>query len=96
VVRQDFQRALTTCLDRASENVGVELIKEMEVWPGDVLANLSDDCFYSAEGMSSAQLTVLKHQPVTLASLAARFGRDWVRFHIARLCLLNLACLRGM
>jgi hypothetical protein len=95
-VRQDFQRALIACLDRAAENVGVELIKEMEVWPGDVLANLSDDCFYSAEGLSSAQLTVLQQQPVTLARLAASFGRDWVCFHIARLCLLDLACLRGM
>lgn len=95
-VRQDFQRALTTCLDRASARVGVKLIKQVAVWPGDVLANLSDDCFYSAEGLRAEQLAFLCRQPVSLASLVARFGREWVRFHVARLCLLDLASMRGV
>ena len=95
-VSQDFQRALTTCLDRAAARVGVELIKQVEVWPGDVLANLSDDCFYSAEGLRTEQLALMYRQPVSLARLVTRFGRDWVRFHVARLCLLDLASLRGV
>jgi len=95
-VREDFCHAFAVCLSRVPETVRVELIKEVEVWPGDVLANLSEDCFYAAEGLLDADVAELRGRCLSLSDLCHRFGPAWVRFHILRLCLLEMARLRGI
>jgi len=94
--RINLNGTLQSCLDRASDQVGIELTKEVEVWPGDVLANLSDDCFYRAAGLSAEELAELGRRSGSLNQLVDRFGREWVFFHVTRLCLLELARLRGV
>jgi len=94
-VRADFDRAFRICLDRSPDTVRLTLTKKVEVWPGDVLANLTDDCFYEAAGLAEGHLEALGAGRQTLAGLCRRFGREWVRFHGLRLCLLDLAHLQG-
>jgi hypothetical protein len=90
----DYRRAFVACLDRAPDTVRLELEREIEVWPGDVLADLSGDRFYTAEGLAVADLPLLR-AGCRLGDLVAARGRDWVSYHGLRLCLLGLACLRG-
>lgn len=94
-VRRDFARAFRICLDRGADTVRVVLTQDAEVWPGDVLADLTSDRFYAAEGLTAVQLDSLRDGGQTLAELAARWGKEWVLYHALRLCLLQLAQLRG-
>jgi len=94
-VREDFRRAFEICLARSPATVHVKLDKAVEVWPADVLANLTDDCFYAAEGLLPEELRFLDDTKPSLGELCRRFDRDWVRFHVLRLCLLDLAHLSG-
>ncbi len=95
-LRKDFQRAFDICLKRSPGTVRVELTKEVEIWPGDVLANLSDDCFHAAEGLRGEELLAFQGGRSCLADLCRHYGEDWVRFHVQRLCLLDVAQLRGV
>jgi len=94
-LREDFRRAFEACLDRSAETVKLILEKEVEVWPGDVLADLTEDRFYPAAGLGDADLEVLRCGTPTLAALSAQHGTSWVRFHGLRLCLLGMARLGG-
>lgn len=94
-VREDFRRAFQICLLHSPESVHVALDKEVEVWPGDVLANLTEHSFYAAEGLQASELSLLRDGIPSLAQLQRQFGEAWVRFHVLRLCLLDLAHLRG-
>jgi len=71
------------------------LEKDVEVWPGDVLADLSEDRFYTAAGMQDTDLDPLRSGHPTLAELNDFHGEAWVRFHGLRLCLLGMARLGG-
>lgn len=93
VLRDDFTRAFHICLSRAPQTVHLILQKDIEVWPGDVLANATDDRFYAAEGLQDTELARLRAGAATLAELVAHHGRDWVVYHGLRLCLLGLARL---
>ena len=94
-LRGDVSQAFETCLEHAPETVRLILEKEAEVWPGDVLADLSEDRFYPAAGLSDDDLDVLRTEQPTLAELSAHHGEAWVRFHALRLCLLGMARLGG-
>ena len=94
-VRRDFARAFRICLARGAHTVRVILTKEVEVWPGDVLVDLTDDRFFTAEGVTEAQLDSLRDGGATLIELADRWGKQWVSFHALRLCLLQVARLGG-
>ncbi len=94
-VRADLARALRICLDRAPGVVRVELTREVEAWPGDVLADLTGERFFPAAGLSPEHLAALAGRAPSLRELERRFGRPWVEFQVLRLCLLDLVRLRG-
>ncbi len=94
-LRDDFRRAFEACLERSPQTVKLILEKEVEVWPGDVLADLSEDRFYPAAGLGDGDLEMLRSGTPTLAEMTARHGLAWVRFHGLRLCLLGMARLGG-
>jgi len=94
-LREDFRRAFNACLERSADTVKLILEKEVEVWPGDVLADLTEDRFYPAAGMGDGDLDPLRGGTPTLADLRERHGHAWVRFHGLRLCLLGMARLGG-
>ncbi len=94
-LRQDFRRAFDACLERSPDTVRLILEKEVEVWPGDVLADLSEDRFYPAAGLESDDLIPLQSGEPTLSEMVERHGHVWVRFHGLRLCLLGMARLGG-
>jgi hypothetical protein len=71
------------------------LTKEVQVWPGDILVDLTGDRFFSAEGLTETALAYVRDGDLTLAELGARWGRPWVQFHALRLCLLGVARLGG-
>ena len=50
----------------------------------------------SAEGLTAADLASLRDGTPSLAGICHRHGEAWVRFHVLRLCLLDLARLRGI
>ena len=94
-MRHDFQQAYDICLERSPETVKLILEKKVEVWPGDVLADLTEDRFYPAAGLRDEDLEPLREGRPTLAALNAYHGQAWVRFHGLRLCLLGMARLGG-
>jgi len=94
-LREDFQRAFMTCLERSPDTVRLVLDSDVEVWAGDILADLSRDRFYPASGLQDADLDPLRAGEPTLAELADHHGRTWVSFHGLRLCLLGMARLGG-
>jgi len=94
-LRDDFRRAYDACLERSPQTVRLLLEKDVEVWPGDVLADLTEDRFYPAAGMADDDLESLRGGTPTLAELTAEHGQAWVRFHGLRLCLLGMARLGG-
>jgi len=94
-LREDFQRSFLVCLARSPQTVRLILEKEVEVWPGEVLADLSEDRFYPAAGMSDEDLDPLRCGRPTLADLVAHHGEAWVSYHGLRLCLLGMARLGG-
>ncbi len=94
-LRNDFRRAFEACLERSPATVKLILEKEVEVWPGDVLADLTEDRFYPAAGMGDGDLDFLRDEEPTLAALMKQHGHAWVRFHGLRLCLLGMARLGG-
>lgn len=94
-LREDFRRAFEACLERSPDTVRLLLDKEVEVWPGDVLADLTDDRFYPAAGLGDADLEILRTGSPSLTDVVAAHGVAWVRFHGLRLCLLGMARLGG-
>lgn len=91
----DFRRAFLVALARASGTIQVELEVELAVWPGDTLADLTNDRFFVADSLQECDLDLLRGDPPTLAALVAARGRTWVANHVLRLCLLGIARLRG-
>ncbi len=94
-LREDFQKAFRTCMDRSPGTVRLVLESEVEVWADDVLVDLSRDRFYPAVGLQDMDLELLRQEQPTLADLEAHHGRAWVDFHGLRLCLLGMARLGG-
>ena len=94
-LREDYRQTYATCLERSPKTVRFILEKAVEVWSGDVLADLSEDRFYSAAGLRDEDLDLLRRGSPTLAELNAYHGEAWVRFHGLRLCLLGMARLGG-
>ncbi len=94
-LREDFQQAFATCMERSPETVHLVLESEAEVWDGRILADLSRDRFYPAAGLQDADLNVLRCGHPSLADLSRHHGRAWVSFHGLRLCLLGMARLGG-
>jgi hypothetical protein len=90
---EDFRRAFRLCLDRAATTVTVKLEAELAVWPYDVLADLTHDCFYKASGLRAKDLAVLRTGSHTLQELIRSHGRAWIEIYVLRLCLLGLARL---
>ncbi len=93
-LQADYRRAFLICLARASATIVLEMETSLEIWPGDVLADLGADRFYSAEGLTRADLALLNDRPSLQKLLIVR-GRDWVAYHGLRLCLLGLARMSG-
>jgi len=94
-LREDFIHAFYICLERSANSVRLLLDRNVEVWPGDVLVDLTEDRFYPAEGLRDQDLKSLRdHQP-TLENLKEEHGLLWVKFHALRLCLLGMARLGG-
>jgi hypothetical protein len=94
-LRGDFQRAFGICVERSPGTVKLILEKLVQVWPGDVLADLSEDRFYPAAGLQDGDLEPLRSGQPTLAELKDIHGEAWLRFHGLRLCLLGMARLGG-
>jgi hypothetical protein len=95
ILRADFQRSFLICLDRTPATARLVLQRQAEVWPGGVLADLSEDLFYPAAGLQDSDLDILRREKPTLEHLCREHGRAWVEFHGLRLCLLGLARLGG-
>ena len=94
-LREDFIHSFNICLDRSPDSVCLVLDKHAEVWPGDVLADLTDDRFFPAEGLQDQDLLSLRNGRPTLQQLCDEHGLHWVKFHALRLCLLGMARLGG-
>jgi Bacterial lipid A biosynthesis acyltransferase len=94
-LRDDFIHGFNICLERSADTVKLLLDKNVEVWPGGVLADLTDDRFYPADGMQDQDLQSLRDSRPTLAELCREHGIHWVKFHGLRLCLLGMARLGG-
>ncbi len=94
-LRGDYQDAFLTCCEHSSKTARLILQSSAEVWPGDVLADLTDDRFYDSAGLRDEDLDSLRQGEPTLAELEEMHGRAWVRFHGLRLCLLGMARLGG-
>ncbi len=94
-LRDDFQMAWWSCLDRSPQTVRLTLEREVEVWAGDVLVDLTDDRFFPAEGMTDSDLDILRESTPSLAELMELHGRSWVQYHGLRLCLLGLVRMGG-
>ena len=94
-LRRDYQRAFLTCFKRSPATVRLILQSEAEVWPGGVLADLTDDRFFASAGLRDDDLDLLRQGEPTLGELESIHGRTWVRFHALRLCLLGMARLGG-
>lgn len=94
-LREDFIHAFNICMERSPDSVCMVLEKNVEVWPGDVLADLTDDRFFAAEGMRDPDLQSMRDSRPTLQQLSDEHGIHWVKFHALRLCLLGLARLGG-
>jgi hypothetical protein len=94
-LRDDLRRAFLTCLERSPATVRLVLEKSVAVWPGQVLADLSEDRFYPAAGLRDEDLEPLRSGRPTLADLREHHGESWVRFHGLRLCLLGMVRLGG-
>jgi hypothetical protein len=94
-LRNDYQSAFVTCCERSPETVRLILQSEAEVWPGGVLADLTDDRFFDSAGLRDEDLETLRSGELSLAELENIHGRAWVRFHGLRLCLLGMARLGG-
>ena len=94
-LREDFKRAFASCLASSPRTVRLVLEKSVAVWPGEVLADLSEDRFYPAAGLRDEDLAPLRDGRPTLQELADHHGEEWVRFHGLRLCLLGMARLGG-
>lgn len=92
-LRDDFIHAFNICLERSPASVRLHLDRQVEVWPGDVLADLTDDRFFPAEGLRDQDLAELREEPISLERLAEQHGFHWVKFHVLRLCLLGMARL---
>lgn len=75
--------------------VRVRLCGQVEVWEPGILADLTRQRFWNAEGLADAALDSLRRgaEP-TLAELAAAHGAGWVDRHVRRLHLLGLLELR--
>ncbi len=94
-LREDFIRAFTICLEQSAATVKLLLEKSVEVWPGGILVDLTDDRFFLAEGIRDQDLKILRDGEPTLQELCAEHGLHWVKFHALRLCLLGMARLGG-
>ena len=94
-LRRDYQDAFLTCCERSPKTARLILQSEAEVWPGGVLADLTDDRFFASAGLRDEDLDTLRQGEPTLAELEDIHGRAWVRFHGLRLCLLGMARLGG-
>ncbi len=94
-LREDFIHAFNVCLERSAGSVRMLLDRSVEVWPGDVLVDLTEDRFYPAEGLRDQDLQSLRDSQPTLQKLSEEHGIHWVKFHALRLCLLGIARLGG-
>ncbi len=82
---QLFQQLLKNSKTKVLLKPGVKL------WGSGILADLSRQKFYSAEGLSDAALNLLKVPGgVSVSSLYDLFGSKWISFHGARLYMLGL------
>jgi len=91
----DFREAFFSCLNNSASTVRMILERSVEVWPGEVLADLTGDRFFPAAGLRDRDLDPLRNDRPTLAHLSEIHGRAWVEFHGLRMCLLGLARLGG-
>ena len=91
--RGDDIRIFRRCLERSAGTVRLCLVREAEVWPGDVLADLDADRFFPAAGLRDDDLEILRAASPTLAQLRDHHGEAWVAFHGLRLFLLGIARL---
>ena len=91
--RAGLERIYAECCLRNDVHVRLVLEHKVEVWDGDVLADLTNDRFYPAAGLADADLEVLRTRRPTLQELREYHGEAWLRFHGLRLVLLGVARL---
>ncbi len=76
----------------APENRRLSLIwrRQATIWPGDMLEDVTGNCFYAAGGLQPGDLDYLQHQPLfSPATVARRFGDNWLQTHLPRLVALG-------
>jgi hypothetical protein len=60
------------------------------IWPGDMLEDVTGNCFYEAEGLRPIEVERLAALPgFTAAAAGAWFGPDWPATHLPRLLALG-------
>jgi hypothetical protein len=92
--RQSLREEFFGSLDRDPGDVRLELKGGLQIWPGDILADVNNDGFYSAEGLGESDLRFLREEAHSLAAVDGRYGAAWMTFHVLRLLLLGLARLK--
>jgi hypothetical protein len=92
-LRGDSRQAFAACCTYAPNTARLVLEHRVEVWGGEVLADLTTDRFFPAAGLSDGDLEILRCGQPTLHELREHHGDAWLRFHGLRLCLLGAARL---
>ena len=95
-VRRERCARFGRLLDEAGAAVRIRLAAAVEVWEGDILADVSGQRFWSAEGLRDRDLESLRWGAIpTVESLKRSLGEDWVGFHLMRLYVLGLIRIEG-
>ena len=72
----------------------IRWLRPATLWPGDILEDVDNSCFYDAGGLDEGQLARLQEPPaVTVAEAGQRFGRDFIERHLPRLLALGFVAL---
>jgi hypothetical protein len=82
-------------LDRRAAEARVTMPGKLEVWEKKLLVDLTDQNFYTADGLRDETLDLLRWgaEP-TLEALTEACGRDWIHTHLLRLYLLDLVDMK--
>jgi len=65
-----------------------------KLWPGDMLEDVAGQCFFSAEGLTSGNISLLGTiDGISITDLKNKLGTSWVIQHIPRLRALGFVSL---
>lgn len=68
------------------DSLRIRWLKEVALWPGDMLEDVTAGCFHAAGGLQSEHLAALQTTPPpTLGQVITQLGRDWLARNLVHL-----------